>query len=645
MRKVLLVRPRYGGALSQFQLIRTEPLALEYLATVCAEEGHCHRYHDGMVHPLGLKAALMHYVPDVVAITGYVTVQDRILRCAELAREVCPNARVVVGGVHAEGNAAVFQNGAVDYVVHSDGIETFRRILRDDLSDRAIAGALKRVSSRQWVDGGVSSMDLTALPLPDRTHFLKHKSKFVYMDYGPVALAKMGYGCPHACSFCYCRLLHQGTYAARPMAQFIAEIARIEATVVWIVDDCFLVSVEAIQAFCQAVTLHCPDKRFIIYGRADFIASHPDVIPRLQEAGVIDVIVGFEAISQSRLAQLGKGSPADSGQRCVRLLAQAGIHCTGLFIAAPQDSKKEFKALNQWVHAMGLHAATLSVLTPIPGTLLYDQSRTQLTSHDWRHWDLMHLVLTPTQMSRAMFYFHLYAFYVKQLLRRPWQMKLLPRVVLRRSTSRRSIWDYWAKHYERLWVQHLSLGPTRARVIEQISVALDRVRGKDRPLKVLDMGCGTGQLIRDIYRTFPRDRICCTGVDYSAAMIAIAKEKDAKASYHVADVNDFVCDQTFDVIVCCHSFPYYPNQSKTLATFRALLKDQGVLLLAHASPRNAYDRLILRFVKMTTSPATYPSPDDMRALSRSLWGAPEMISIHNQPLVPTILLYCWRAGP
>jgi hopanoid C-3 methylase len=644
MKRVLLVRPRYRGPVSRFGLIRTEPLELEYLASVCSEEGVAHRYYDGMVQSSGFKAVLIDYAPDLVAISGYITAQDTILHYAGLVHTRCPNTHVIVGGPHAEINPTVFQTNTIDYVVHSDGIETFRRILRDDKSDRPVDGAFKKLSNGRWVKGSTCKMDPQSLPIPDRTHFLNFQSKFYYMDYGPVALVKRGYGCPHVCPFCYCRLLNQGRYTARSMDRFIADITDIEASVIWITDDCFTISMETTKAFCHAVTQHCPDKRFIIYSRADFIADHPEVIPQLRKAGIIEVIVGFEAVTEEDLARLGKGSPVQSGRQCATLLAQAGIRCTGLFMVTPDDPKHVFWTLNQWIHTMDLHAATLSVLTPIPGTALYEQYQHRLTTTDCRKWDLMHLVMKTTHMSRLMFYVRLYSFYMKQLLRRPWQWRLVPKILLRRFRVHTEVWDFWAKHYERLWVQRISLGPTRLRVIEQITLALETTRREKRPLRILDMGCGTGQLIRDIHAVFPSDRIHCTGVDRSAAMIALAKERDAQGCYLVSDVNDFACEKPFDVVCCCHSFPYYADQPKTLDMFKALLKPGGMLLLAQASPKTLYDRIVMRFVKLTTSAASYPSPDEMRALACPIYGIPSEIPINESPLVPTILLYCWRLG-
>ena len=56
------------------------------------------------------------------------------------------------------------------------------------------------------------------------------------------------------------------------------------------------------------------------------------------------------------------------------------------------------------------------------------------------------------------------------------------------------IWNFWAKRYERLWVQKYSLKPTRDYVANTISKYIK----SEGITKILDLGCGPGELIRDL---------------------------------------------------------------------------------------------------------------------------------------------------
>lgn len=79
-----------------------------------------------------------------------------------------------------------------------------------------------------------------------------------------------------------------------------------------------------------------------------------------------------------------------------------------------------------------------------------------------------------------------------------------------------NIWDFWADKYDRLWVQKYSLKPTRDHIVKALS---DYKNNEE--LKVLDLGCGPGELIRDLGREFVT--IDITGIDFSEKMIEISK--------------------------------------------------------------------------------------------------------------------------
>ena len=52
------------------------------------------------------------------------------------------------------------------------------------------------------------------------------------------------------------------------------------------------------------------------------------------------------------------------------------------------------------------------------------------------------------------------------------------------ALAKKTIWDFWAPRYHRLWVQRVSLGPTRALIharVEEAAVMQEEVRDYSAP--------------------------------------------------------------------------------------------------------------------------------------------------------------------
>ncbi|MFZ5943140.1 MAG: class I SAM-dependent methyltransferase [Bacillota bacterium] len=199
------------------------------------------------------------------------------------------------------------------------------------------------------------------------------------------------------------------------------------------------------------------------------------------------------------------------------------------------------------------------------------------------------------------------------------------------------IWDFWAGKYERLWVQKYSLSPTRELIISEIGKLLHTYYPEN--LQLLDAGCGTGQLINDIQRTFPK-RLFCTGLDQSPKMVEKAVAKHIpQSSFEVGDCQIMPASTSYDIITCCHSFPYYPDKVRALREFKRVLKPGGFIYLIQAAENNLYDKTIMSIVKLTTIKGTYPSDAWVaRAAKEAGLSVQEQKKLNIRGFMPSITL-------
>lgn len=196
----------------------------------------------------------------------------------------------------------------------------------------------------------------------------------------------------------------------------------------------------------------------------------------------------------------------------------------------------------------------------------------------------------------------------------------------------KNIWDFWANKYEKLWVQKYSLGPTRREILNGI---------KDIKLQnniaILDMGCGTGQLLRDLSKY--KNIALLHGVDYSQEMISVAKSKGGEIEYFNKSIFDFNEEDNYDVITCSHSFPYYEDKKKAVDIFHKALKKEGRLFLAQASENSFYDKLCMAVVKFTTTKAKYLSKEEVLEIIKYKFKVEEIVLIKEKWYMPSIILF------
>src|SRR5262245_48670549 len=90
--------------------------------------------------------------------------------------------------------------------------------------------------------------------------------------------------------------------------------------------------------------------------------------------------------------------------------------------------------------------------------------------------------------------------------------------------------------------QYLSFGDHRLRPAIDL---LQRVP-LERPARVVDLGCGAGNVTAVLRRRWPEARI--TGVDSSPAMLDRARGSDPAVDWQLGDLRDWRPEQPVDVI-------------------------------------------------------------------------------------------------
>ena len=110
--------------------------------------------------------------------------------------------------------------------------------------------------------------------------------------------------------------------------------------------------------------------------------------------------------------------------------------------------------------------------------------------------------------------------------------------------------------------------------------------------KVLDVACGTGDMVVELLRTRHAASLQVTGVDLSEEMLAIAKRKAPQAEYRLADAEHLPFgDASFDAVTCAFGIRNFVHLEQGLVEMVRVLKPGGrMAILELATPDNPFIR-------------------------------------------------------
>ena len=420
--RVLLVQPAKAPAtIGGEDVFMYEPLALEYLAAGVADD-HEVRILDLRLEK-GLEASLESFRPDIVGITAYTVHVNPVRALFDRAKAWNPEALTVVGGHHATVVPEDFVSPSIDLIVLGEGVPAFREIVRrrekgegfDGIPGLAFARSDHLIRTEYAL-----AVDLDALPTPRRDLTAANRQHY-FSEWGrPLASIRTSKGCPFRCRFCALWKLTGGRYLRRKPERIVEELAGLKEDFVFFADDESLVDAPRMRRLADLISQAGVRKRYFLYGRSDTIAAHPDLLARWKEIGLERVFVGLEFCRQEDLAFVGKRSTVQDNARAVEILLSLGIDVYASLIVRPSFRRDDFATLRAYCRDLGLALATFPVLTPLPGTDLYEEVHGEMITHNYDLFDFIHALL-PTRLPLDEFYGELCRLYTSAI---PFQKRL-----------------------------------------------------------------------------------------------------------------------------------------------------------------------------------------------------------------------------
>lgn len=331
---------------------------------------------DEHVEPLELNDA-----PDLVAIEAYITSARRSYEIADFYRKA--GSYVVMGGLHVTSipDEALLH---ADSVVLGPAEEAWPRFLSDFREGRA---------SRVY-----RSSERTLAGLPEiRRDLIKKRN---YLVPNSIVVSR---GCPHSCDFCYKdNFFRDGkSFYTYTVDQALAEIGALKGRHLFFLDD----NIFGDRKFASELFSGMRGMKRIWQGAATVRSIlDGDLLDRAVASGLRSLFIGFESLDQAGMLMHGKNhNRVEEYQKAINALHSRGVMINASFVfGLDSDTAGVFDSTVDWAVANGLETATFHILTPYPGTGVFNRysGEGRMLHRDWDLYDTRHVVFRHASMSR-----------------------------------------------------------------------------------------------------------------------------------------------------------------------------------------------------------------------------------------------------
>ena len=346
-----------------------------------------------------------HGRPDAVGISTITATVQRGYALADECR--AQGIPVILGGPHvtflpdealAHGDLVVRGEGegAMDALLdlwsHGHVAATDpRHAAVPNLSWKDGAGVIRHNELAPWIT------DLDALPVPDFS--LAGGTADCVIGGKRTVMVQTSRGCPFDCSFCSVTGMFGKKFRYRSVAAILQELRQYNTRhhFVFFCDDNFTANKRRARELLEAMIAEGFRFQWSTQVRTD-LARDPDLVRLMKRAGCHTVFIGFESVNPKSLTEMKKSQSLEDIHHAIRVVQQAGIHIHGMFVFGfEEDDWDTVEATVSFARKMKLTSAQLLILTPLPGSELYQRlgAESRITSFDWDLYDTHHVVYRP----------------------------------------------------------------------------------------------------------------------------------------------------------------------------------------------------------------------------------------------------------
>ena len=322
---------------------------------------------------------------DVVGITVTVDVLPRAIEVAKIYR--AKNIPVVVGGIHITA-------------VPEDCLDYFD-VISVGMAETTWPDIIKDLENKRLKKIYYCNTKITGNKIVSPAYNLINKKDYLYSN-----IVSTSRGCPFKCDFCYnsCNS-YSNFYVNRPIKDVIKDIKTIGKKHIMFIDDNFIGNPKWTKEFLIAIE---PLKLKWNAAVTANIANMPELLDLMAKTGCKSLFIGFESINNESLNNVHKKqNNVTQFEKLVDEIHKRGIMINASFVfGLDGDTKDTFNDTLKWIVENKIETVTSHILTPYPGTKLYDEmlQSNRIIDFDLSKYNTANVVFKPKNMTAEELY-------------------------------------------------------------------------------------------------------------------------------------------------------------------------------------------------------------------------------------------------
>jgi anaerobic magnesium-protoporphyrin IX monomethyl ester cyclase len=322
----------------------------------------------------------------IVGVSLQIVQYDEALQAARFVRQNSPSIKIVFGGSFpSSAPEECIRNPEVDIVCCAEGEITLFQVFKALESGCAldeVEGIVFKKEDGQVVRTPPRALieDLDRMPLPAYHLFdiesyicAEHTSDFTGKKQRSMELSTSR-GCPYQCIFCHS--FFGKKFRGRSAQHVFDEILmlhakyRISEFVVW--DDTFTMDVQRAKDICDLIIKSGIKIALQLRGGVRVEQMDEELMSKLKAAGAEIMCVGIESAVWRVQKMIKKNLRIEKVEAFLKLAKKYRLTTIGLLMMGfPGESLEEIKENMRWAKNSELDYTFFSIVTPFPGTELY----------------------------------------------------------------------------------------------------------------------------------------------------------------------------------------------------------------------------------------------------------------------------------